>query len=125
MKSTGEMASDPISTDEIDTLLAGLHHDPHAIPGAHPGPDGTVVRALRPLARSVSLVLDDGSKVPMRHLHQGVFSATIEDGLAGDYRLAVDYSGGPELIADDPYRHLPTLGDMDLHLIAEGRHEEL
>ena len=29
------------------------------------------------------------------------------------------------MLADDPYRHLPTLGEMDLHLIAEGRHEEL
>ena len=30
-----------------------------------------------------------------------------------------------ELLIDDPYRHLPTLGEMDLHLIGEGRHEEL
>ena len=27
--------------------------------------------------------------------------------------------------ADDPYRHLPTLGEFDLQLIAEGRHERL
>ena len=26
---------------------------------------------------------------------------------------------------DDPYRYLPTLGEMDLHLINEGRHEQL
>ena len=26
---------------------------------------------------------------------------------------------------DDPYRHLPTLGEFDLYLIGEGRHEEL
>ena len=30
-----------------------------------------------------------------------------------------------ETISDDPYRHLPTLGEIDLHLIAEGRHEAL
>ena len=42
-----------------------------------------------------------------------------------DYRLAVTYADGPETISDDPYRHLPTLGEMDLYLIAEGRHEEL
>jgi 1,4-alpha-glucan branching enzyme len=28
-------------------------------------------------------------------------------------------------VADDPYRHLPTLGEVDLHLIGEGRHEAL
>src|SRR4029077_2380528 len=26
---------------------------------------------------------------------------------------------------DDPYRYLPTLGEFDLYLIGEGRHEEL
>jgi 1,4-alpha-glucan branching enzyme len=31
----------------------------------------------------------------------------------------------PEMLTDDPYRHLPSLGEMDLHLIAEGRHEKL
>ena len=31
----------------------------------------------------------------------------------------------PETISDDPYRHLPTLGEVDLHLIGEGRHEAL
>jgi len=28
-------------------------------------------------------------------------------------------------VADDPYRYLPTIGEFDLHLISEGRHEEL
>ena len=28
-------------------------------------------------------------------------------------------------VTDDPYRFLPTLGELDLHLIGEGRHEEL
>ena len=27
--------------------------------------------------------------------------------------------------ADDPYRFLPTVGELDLHLVGEGRHEEL
>src|SRR5205085_879388 len=28
-------------------------------------------------------------------------------------------------VVDDPYRYPPTLGDLDLHLIGEGRHERL
>ena len=32
---------------------------------------------------------------------------------------------GTSYPADDPYRYLPTLGEVDLHLIGEGRHEEL
>src|SRR5262249_39375842 len=44
----------------------------------------------------------------------------------GEYRLALSYrADGPELLVDDPYHHLPTLGEMDPHLIGEGRHEEL
>ncbi len=37
---TGEMAMDPVSHDEIDAILAGQHHNPHAVLGAHPLPGG-------------------------------------------------------------------------------------
>ncbi len=116
---------DQISHAEIDTLLAGAHHDPHAVLGAHPGAGGVTIRALRPLAETVAVVLADGSRVPMTHLYQGVFSATVPGTQVPDYRIAVTYEGTGETLADDPYRHLPTLGEMDLHLIAEGRHEAL
>ena len=29
------------------------------------------------------------------------------------------------LIEDDPYRYMPTVGDMDTYLFGEGRHEKL
>jgi 1,4-alpha-glucan branching enzyme len=108
------------SLGEIEQLVSGQHHDPHSILGAHPGPDGTVVRALRPLARSVSLVLDDGRRLPMTHLYQGVFTVTVPDEKVLDYRIATSYSpeGEDETVADDPYRYLPMLGELDLHLIA-------
>ena len=64
----------------------------------------------------------------MPHVHEGVFPDRALPGRqVPDYRLAVTYrpTALPETIADDPYRHLPTLGEMDLHLIGEGRHEEL
>ena len=67
------------SLGELERLVSGQHHDPHSILGAHPGPDGIVVRALRPLARSVTLVLDDGRRVPMTHLYQGVFTVTLPE----------------------------------------------
>src|SRR5215475_3696362 len=113
----------------IDAIVAGASHDPHAVLGAHPGTDGVVVRALRPLAKTVTVVLPDGRRFPAGHLHQGVFAATLPVTDVPDYRVAVTYPGpggaGQETIADDPYRHLPTLGEMDTYLIGEGRHEEL
>jgi 1,4-alpha-glucan branching enzyme len=116
---------DQISHTEIDALVAGTHHDPHSLLGGHQGPDGVTIRALRPLAENVTVVLPGGSRVPMTHVHQGVFSATVPGAAVPDYRIAVTYPGAAETISDDPYRHLPTLGEVDLHLIAEGRHEEL
>ena len=46
---------------------------------------------------------------------------------ADDYRLEVDVQDGDprDRASDDPYRFLPTLGEIDLHLIGEGRHEQL
>src|ERR1700734_1418552 len=122
---------DRVSHAEIDRIVAGSHPAPHSVLGAPPGPGGTVVRALRPLAASVTAVLADGSRFPLEHVHQGVFSATLPVTGIPDYRIAVTYPAPgtgqalPETISDDPYRHLPTLGEIDLHLIGEGRHEEL
>jgi 1,4-alpha-glucan branching enzyme len=117
--------ADQLSHEEIEALVGGTHHNPHSVLGAHPGADGVTIRALRPLAETVTSVLPDGSRVPMTHLHQGVFSATVPGSTVPDYRIAVAYHGTPETVTDDPYRHLPTLGEIDLHLIGEGRHEAL
>ena len=121
------MTDSQVSLAEIERLVAGEHHDPHSILGAHPGPDGVVIRALRPLATSVTLVLDDGRRVPMTHLAQGVFAVTLPDEKVPDYRIATSYApdGGDETVTDDPYRFLPMIGEFDLYLIGEGRHEEL
>ncbi|WP_026313712.1 1,4-alpha-glucan branching protein GlgB [Actinomadura flavalba] len=126
-----------VTRAEIDRLVGGEHHDPHSVLGAHPGRDGIMIRALRPLADRVDVVLPDGERHRLRHYHGGVFTGTIPPGTAlsgddpeqpplavPDYRLAVTYDG-TESVQDDPYRHLPTLGELDLHLIGEGRHEEL
>ena len=93
------MTDSQVSLAEIERLVAGEHHDPHSILGAHPGPDGIVIRALRPLATSVTLVLDDGRRVPMTHLAQGVFAVTLPDEKVPDYRIATSYGpdGGDEI----------------------------
>jgi 1,4-alpha-glucan branching enzyme len=119
------MTDTQVARAEIDRLLTGELHDPHSILGAHPGPDGVVVRALRPMATSVTLVLDDGRRAPMSHLYRGVFSVTLPEEKVFDYRIATVYDDGEETVTDDPYRFLPMIGEFDLYLIGEGRHEEL
>ncbi|GLU46681.1 1,4-alpha-glucan branching protein GlgB [Nocardiopsis ansamitocini] len=111
---------------EIDQLVSGHHHAPHDLLGAHPGTDGITVRVLRPMAWSVHLLLADDSRIELSHLHRGVFAGTVPGTEVPDYRLVVRYSAeSGETVTDDPYRFWPTLGAMDMHLIGEGRHEEL
>ncbi len=116
------MATSPTRMD-LDRLVAGVTADPHAILGAHPGGDGMVVRTLRPSATAVTL-LAGGRRHAMESLHAGGVFGVAVDGEVGDYRLEVSYPSGTFTV-DDPYRWLPTLGDIDMHLIAEGRHEQL
>ncbi len=112
------------SVVEMEKVIGGDTRDPHALLGAHPQPDGsTVVRTLRHHAQSVVLLTGD-DEIALEHVHGGIFAAQLP-GALGDYRLRVTY--GPEAVyeVDDPYRWLPTLGEVDLHLIGEGRHEQL
>nr|WP_197672217.1 1,4-alpha-glucan branching protein GlgB [Alloactinosynnema sp. L-07] len=112
------VATDP---DDLDRLLAGAHHNPHGVLGAHPTSDGTVVRVLRPGAVEV-VVLADGSRYRLNN-SCGLFAGLIPHSL-DDYRLDVTYPDSTHEIAD-PYRWSPTVGEFDLHLIGEGRHERL
>ncbi|MFF9365255.1 1,4-alpha-glucan branching protein GlgB [Streptomyces griseoluteus] len=109
--------------EERDRLLGGAHHDPHALLGAHPVPGGVLFRALRPNAREVS-VLADGVRSPLVSEGDGLFSAVLPYPEIPAYELVVAYDDGEQTV-HDPYRFAPALGELDLHLIREGRHEEL
>jgi len=118
----GPAASSAPDLEDVRRLLAGDHHDPHSVLGAHPHPDGTVVRVLRPAADEVT-VLQAGEEHPLERTPEGVFHGLLPHPPA-DYRLRVRH-GDHVAETDDPYRWLPTLGEVDLHLISEGRHERL
>ncbi len=112
-----------VNSDELERLAGGTHHDPHSLLGMHPCEGGVVVRALRPAAERVVAHVT-GQQVELEHAHLGVWQAVVPGGEVTDYRLEIVY-GGQSYPADDPYRYLPTLGSVDLHLIGEGRHEQL
>ncbi|MFC0509165.1 1,4-alpha-glucan branching protein GlgB [Micromonospora costi] len=103
----------------MEQLIAGHAYDPHGVLGAHPAGGRTTIRTLRRGAGDVA-VLVDGERHPMKRVHDaGIFEATLP-GTVLDYRVDVDGT-----VVDDPYRYPPTLGELDLHLIGEGRHERL
>ncbi|MEV7614870.1 1,4-alpha-glucan branching enzyme [Streptomyces sp. NPDC089799] len=113
----------PLHADERARLLEGRHHDPHAVLGARVLRGGVAVRTLRPHATSVT-VIAKGLRTGLHHEGDGLFSGLLPLTEVPDYRLLVAYDGH-ESEVHDPYRFLPALGDLDLHLITEGRHEEL
>ncbi len=98
--------------------------DPHAYLGAHKGKGGVVVRAYRPDAESVR-VLPMGVELEPQD-GTGIFEGVIPDAkLPIDYELEVTYPAGETYTIRDPYSFLPTVGEIDLYLAGEGRHEEL
>jgi 1,4-alpha-glucan branching enzyme len=116
-----------VGSAELARLVGREHANPHGVLGAHPSEAGVIVRALRPAAAGISVVLDDGSTIELTRIHPGgVFEGVIEGvELPLHYRLNVDYGAAGSFTIEDPYAFLPTLGEIDLHLIGEGRHEEL
>ena len=116
-----------IPTDELLRLARGEHHDPHAILGAHPAAEGTVVRAFHPDANAAWLVAPNGGTAAMEPAGDGLWAALVPDLAPGQvhYRVRFGFPDGNAWELDDPYRFGPTLGEVDLHLIGEGTHERL
>ncbi len=125
----GTAARDPAAPDptELAQLTAGTHPDPHHLLGAHPTDGGVVIRALHPDAVAAECLLEDGRAVTMTPLGKsGVFAAVLEGRtLPLRYRFRFQFAGGGAWEQDDPYRFLPSVGDVDIYLVSEGTHRAL
>ena len=119
------MKSDGNMTDQIERLLSGHLRDPHALLGAHPRGSSTIVRAWRPEAQTVQVLVDGAVTAKLERVHPaGLFEGTV-DGTLDDYELEVGYAEGKTFAIRDPYSFPPTLGELDLHLAGEGSHRRL
>jgi 1,4-alpha-glucan branching enzyme len=110
--------------DHIASLVEGRHPRPHDALGQHAAGDGFVIRAVRPLAKAVTAIRADGTRVPLVHADRGLWHGLV-DGPGQAYRLETEYDGASPWTADDPYRFVSTVGEIDLYLFGEGRHEQL
>lgn len=111
--------------DDLQRVCQARHYSPHSFLGKHSVEGNTVFRVLRHGAQSVSIVMADNSRVSLVHQAHGLWVGCCAHSEIADYRICTVYSDGTENVQDDPYRHLPTLGELDEHLIREGRHERL
>jgi 1,4-alpha-glucan branching enzyme len=121
-------ASELLAVNDVDAarLARGEHHDPHSILGVHPVPDGIVVRAFHPDAIGATLLPGEAAPIAMEPLGHGLWGALLPGAAPSvRYRLRLSFPDGNHWEHDDPYRYLPTLGEVDLHLIGEGTHERL
>ncbi len=114
----------------LRALREGRHADPHRLLGPHEGTQhgvkGVFVRAHHPEAVRATCLLPEAEAVTMRALAPGAFEAFLpERSTAARYRLRFEFRDGGREDREDPYRFPPTLGELDLHLIGEGRHQRL
>ena len=124
---TGPHAYPGVSRVELERLLALDSADPHAVLGAHPVAQGVAVRAFRPEAERVELLVEGEGEREMTRTHPAGFFELLLEGRSElfPYSLRTFYPGGGVYTHRDPYAFMPTLGSFDEHLFGEGRHWRL
>jgi 1,4-alpha-glucan branching enzyme len=113
----------------VASIVRADHGDPFAILGPHREGSGEYsIRAFVPQASSVDAVepATGALIVALDRVDDAGFFFGIapERTKPFDYRLAL-HIGDTTSTVDDPYRFGKVLGDIDIHLIGEGRHQRL
>lgn len=135
---------DPNLSEALTRLAQGRHHDPFAFLGCHALPvdmqgenlsqktqqAGWCVREWLPTAEQVWIENAAGESWPMARLHgTDLFRLNLNE--AAKAQLPPHYTvrwldkNGQTYRRASPYTFWPQLGDLDLHLFAEGTHWQL
>ncbi|MBT9568640.1 MAG: 1,4-alpha-glucan branching protein GlgB [Thiobacillus sp.] len=112
----------PAISEPIQRVQQGTHHDPFEVLGVHAQADGSrLVRVFLPPAEAVEVAGGRMTRVPAtdcfeRHVPPGEAldphpTLRWQDKQKGDWHTMVS-----------PYSFAPQLGEVDLHLLGEGRH---
>ncbi len=114
-----------LPTDELATFLLGAHDDPFRVLGPHRLGEDLVIRVFRPDAKEVEIVVlsEEGDhSFPTQRIQANGFFQAVLPGKKRDcnYLLQITRWDGAEQITRDPYCYGTIMGEMDLHLFAEG-----
>jgi len=112
----------------IHQLNAGTLSDPFALLGRHVDGAETIIRTFKPGADRVELIRARGKK-PILELTRlsddGLFEGRIKASKLGQQNDYIAHYGTLQHRSGDPYAYSPDIGDLDLHLLTEGRHQHL
>jgi 1,4-alpha-glucan branching enzyme len=119
------MDEDPRTAPALQAVIEGRSLDPFAVLGRHRTAAGDILRVLVPGAFAVTAIARDEPSLrtilsPMRNT--GLFVGPCTG--SGPYLLRIDW-GGPIQETEDPYSFGPLLGELDVYLLAEGKHRDL
>ena len=108
----------------LNSLQLGQCHDPFALLGRHPRPNGEIIRAFMPSAEQVEL---EGfglmQRVPGSDIFEALLTPTQAAQVARHYRLNwAEKSDASWHSAISPYSFGPCLHADDLYLFGEGKH---
>lgn len=116
------MTNFPFDIAALEAIAQGRHGDAFAHLGLHIHDGRPWVVAFDPGAEGLD-VLAQAKKFAAQPVGpQGIFAAALPD--AVPYTLHW-HGYGSAWVSDDPYRFGPVLGELDQHLLAEGRHQRI
>ena len=112
-------------SEGIRRVLNGRHHDPFQVLGCHQQGSHWHIRALLPGCAEAEVVIAGKSRPMQRLPNTDFFHFKTAQKARPDYQLRWRPGEGEWRQIEDPYRFSPTVGDLDLHLFAEGKHHHI
>ena len=111
---------------DIEAIVTGRHGDPFSVLGMHRETETQAsVRVFRPDVDRIEIVdvKSGAASGDLEKIHSaGLFCGSVHASLRYKLRL---HKGGQSWDEHDSFRFPPVLSELDLHLIAEGRHWRL
>jgi len=118
----------------IHVLAQGRHHDPFVFLGCHPiditekqqhKENGWALCVWLPTAETAKVEDIELQRVEGTDVFMAFITDKQKEGLPKHYVVEWVEKGGSEHAMVSPYTFLPQLGELDLHLFAEGQHWNL
>lgn len=119
-----------VQKDDIYRIIYTEHHDPFSVLGAHiihhKDTRLVAVRAFRPDAENISILISNKEYKMSKLIEDGFFEGILDDQTEIiPYMLKVKRKDGGEEIYYDSYSFLPTLTEFDLYLFNSGDHHKI